>query len=273
VKDRLLSEETPSSVHQLQAPRKHQTLADRRQSGRISQQTESDKDTKYDLEKSQKSCIRIEDRPSSVVEVADSQLLEITLDIKSNSSSLNHPSQNGKDKLDIRILDQAAQKRSNALGAGSWSSDEDASQINTPTSSTGASDKEDPQTPYFLLDRSNSLIRSAAGLSNGSKKNLPQSSNTGHTSGQASGQGGSEGTQNWPTENRENEDLEGDSEEDEKDEPNSTKKRKRIGTGGRKFACPFFKHDPEFHTTSEEDILRYRSCVLGPGWPGIPRLK
>jgi hypothetical protein len=274
MKDRLSGKKTLTSIFQPQVPKKHRTLADRRQSGRSSQQTDADTDTKYDpKEKAQKACInRLEDRPSSLVEVADPHHVEITLDIESNRSNLSHPSQTVIDKLDIRVLNQAAQKRSYALGFGSWTSDDDANQINTPTSSTGASDQ-DPQSPYFLLDGSNTLIRSAAGQSNGSKKNPRQSSDTGRTSGQARCQGGFEGTENRPTENRENEDFEGDSEEDEKDDPNSTKKRKRTGTGGRKFACPFFKHDPEFHTTSEEDILRYRSCVLGPGWPSIARLK
>lgn len=42
-------------------------------------------------------------------------------------------------------------------------------------------------------------------------------------------------------------------------------KRARVDAEERRFACPFFQHDPRRHST-------HRSCI-GPGWPTIHRLK
>jgi hypothetical protein len=273
LKDRLSSDGTTSSV-QSKAPNEHQMLANGPQSGCSSQQTESYTFAKHYPEKNaQKSCLdRLTYRAASLVEEAGLNNLEIpvSLDVKSNSSGPSHLTENVEDNLDIKVLDQAAHKKSCYLGVGSWISDDEVSGINTPVSSNRATDEEVSQNPRLLLDRSNSLIRSAAGEPSRSKQAPRRSSNAGGASGRASRQGGSDGTQKPPTRGRENKDLESDSEEDE---PNSARKRKRTETDGRRFACPFFKHDPEFHTASEQDILRYRSCVAGPGWRNIARLK
>ncbi|RBR11162.1 hypothetical protein FVER53590_29903 [Fusarium verticillioides] len=41
--------------------------------------------------------------------------------------------------------------------------------------------------------------------------------------------------------------------------------KKRANESGLKFACPFFKHDPERYKTT-------RSC-MGPGWTNVHRVK
>jgi hypothetical protein len=190
------------------------------------------------------------------------------LSSEEGTSALKRPTQNDEYNLDIKVLDQAAHQKSCYLGVGSWISDDDSNDINTPPSSTGASGEES-QESCVLLDRIASSIRSAAGETSRTKQTPRQSSNAGRTAGQASRQGGSDGKGIRPDKSRENEDLEGDSEGDEKNQLNPTRKRKHAETDERKFACPIFKHDPEFH---KENPRHFRVCK-GPGWADIPRLK
>jgi hypothetical protein len=191
------------------------------------------------------------------------------LSSEEGTSSLNHPTQNDEANLDIKVLDQAAHQKSCYLGVGSWISDNDVNGINTHISSIGESDEEPSQESCVLLNCIANSIRSAAGEASRTNQTPRQSSNAGATSGQASRRGGSDGKQKPPAKRRENKDLEGDSEEDQKGKPNQSKKRKYAETGERKFACPIFKHDPGFH---KENPGHFRIC-RGPGWVDIPRLK
>jgi hypothetical protein len=191
------------------------------------------------------------------------------LSSEEGASALNRPTQNDEYNLDIKALDQAAHQKSCYLGVGSWISDDDANGINTPISSTGASGEEESQEPCVLFDRIASSICSAAGEASQTKQTPRQSSSAGTSSGQASRRGGSDGKGRRPDKSRENKDLEGDSEEDEKNKLSPTKKRKHAETNERQLACPLFKHDSEFY---KENPRHFRGCQ-GPGWPDIPRLK
>jgi hypothetical protein len=189
--------------------------------------------------------------------------------IEEGTSALNYPTKNVENNLDIKVLDQAAHQKSCYLGVGSWISDDGVNGINTPISSTGASREEESQESSVLLDRIASSIRSAVVETSRTEQTSRQTSNAIATPGQASRRGGSDGKQKRLARRKGNKDFEGDSEEDQKDKPNQTKKKKYAETDEKRFACPIFKHDPEFH---KENPRHFRVC-RGPGWGDIPRLK
>jgi hypothetical protein len=116
-----------------------------------------------------------------------------------------------------------------------------------------------------LMTKFHEMFDASSGISSRGDREPSSSKSASPASSQSRGSGQTRETKK----KRKSDEIEEENNDDHDDEPNKRpihpNKRKNSGPSGkRKFACPFFKHDPQMY--------QVRTCQ-GPGWESVHRIK
>jgi hypothetical protein len=163
------------------------------------------------------------------------------------------------------------------VGAGSWILEEGGAlsardpELIFEISSDGKGDDQN-----FQFDRGRQACpQNHAGQSSGKKSISDNKQSPNQSNSDSTGSGSSPSKGDGPNQKRSyrgqrtpsDGDGDGDQNQDQSKKPKIEKSLKR------RFACPFWKNDPQFYKTSTENGPKYMACAAGMGFTDIARLK
>jgi hypothetical protein len=165
------------------------------------------------------------------------------------------------------------------VGAGSWILEEEEalSALDPELFFELSSEAKIDDNENFQFDRGwRSSLRNHAGQSSGKKSgsnniSANQSNSESTASGGSASKGDGQSQKRSHRGQRGRSDDDGDQDEDQ--EQDDFKKPKIEKFLGKRFACPFWKHHPQFSKTSPEHGKRFMVCTAGIGFTDIARLK